>query len=152
MSKYDTDALFAELEAMQAKYKMATGHEFSVRQAPRTGFPVYICKTANGHHESAESYEHALFLLVDSFRTRIEDTEAVHLRIQAWDGVAIKTCRKIADSIAKEVLAANPGMPGEERDALVLAALDDEESNRAADKSEAEAIRIDHIAKGGVRR
>lgn len=125
---HDRDALMAELEEIQARHKMQSGGEFLTREA-RDGSTIYAVKTANGYHESAESYDHALFLLVDSFRTRIEDTQEFRDRL-ALAGVSGGVRKALA--IGSRVKLENPDMTGEERDALTTAILERHESDKAA--------------------
>jgi len=129
----DKDALLAEWVAMAAARKMDPDVVFLARQA-KDGSPVYIAKCANGVHESVDSPEQALFLLVDSFRTRVEDLPETHARVQAWGGsyaADVQVARDAVAEIAWKVAKENPALSGEERDALVLAALDTEEQAQA---------------------
>jgi hypothetical protein len=116
-----TQELARELAAKQTAGAMKP--RFTLSTETRRGSTVYIAQSANGYHESRQSPEHALFLLVDSHRTRIEDTPAFHARILAKSGGDIKSARAVAMDLARSVRAANPNMPGAARDALVLAAL-----------------------------
>jgi hypothetical protein len=112
-------ALAAEWAALRnTRFKFGQTHD-------RRGRKLYTCSSKYGHHESYQSHEHALFLLVDSHRARIEDKPETHQRILAWAGHAdVKQARATARAIAKRIREENPNMPGEQRDALVLAALD----------------------------
>lgn len=151
MSKYDTQALFVELAEMQRTRRMTPGYEFVTRQGKR-GEDIYVAKCPNGHHESAEGYEHALFLLVDSLRVRIEDTEALHLRIQSWHGWSIQACRAYAVQLGRQLIEAHPNDSVEKHDDRVMRAVEAVEADLAKEKARQEKARLDHIAKGGLKR
>lgn len=125
---HDLETLTLELIAMQTSRGMKRDHGFAMRKA-KDGRDIFIVMCPNGYHESYESHAHAMHLLVDSFRTRVEDLPATHERIQAWGGAYadLKAARSYADSIAKGLVAKFPDMPGEERDALLLQSLADSE-------------------------
>lgn len=132
MPKYDRDALTAELGAMQDARKMERGGSFGERLARDGETVIYTVTSPNGYHESAESHEHALFLLVDSHRTRVEDTPALHERILTKSGGDIKGARSVAMRLAREVREANPDVSIEQHDALVLARLEQREADQDA--------------------
>lgn len=140
----DYDTLASELADIQKRYRMQEGLEFGFRET-RGGAVVYVARSPNGYHESTESHAHALWLLVDSFRTRIEDTPEVHARLQALSG-DIQAARIEAMRIAAAVRKENPDATGPERDTLVLVALDRREQGAAAAQAEADAA----SAKGPV--
>lgn len=118
---------------LQTERKMPPGFSATIFR-DRRGRLVYEVSCANGVHQSHESFEHALELLIDSHRPRVEDLEATHLRMQAWSGdVDIKGARRLCDGLAKDVRALNPGLTGEEYDALFEEALSMREQMKAED-------------------
>lgn len=117
-------ALGAELIELQTARKMSP--RFMITEVTLHGRTIWTAVCANGIHQSRQSAEHALFLLVDSFRTRIEDKPETHARVQAWGGsyaADVKTARRHCAAVAQRIREQNPNMPGEQRDALVLAQL-----------------------------
>ena len=115
-------------EELATKGKQAP--RFALGTKVRRGVTIYTAESPNGYHESKQSHEHALFLLVDSFRVRVEDTPEVHARILSKSGGDIKSARALAAHIARTVREAHPKVSGEERDALVLAALQEREDRQ----------------------
>lgn len=112
-------ALADELFEMQSARKMAHGFVPSIR-AGKDGRPIFVIRCANGHHESDESHEHALELLLDSHRTRIEDLESTHetaraaLRKTQAGREAIAVARE--EVVQRRHLSRRPPLPEAVRD------------------------------------
>ncbi len=121
--------LATELATVQTDRKMCP--RFTVETTIVRGRTIHTASCANGVHQSLQSPEHAVFLMVDSFRTREEDKPEIHERIKAHGG-DIKNARRVAAQIAKTVRERSPGLSGEEYDALVLKALDQYEADLEA--------------------
>jgi hypothetical protein len=108
----------ATTQALAAEWQALRGSRFALRRkADKQGRIVHVCESTHGYHESRQSAEHALFLLVDSHRVREEDRTS-------------RVPRRDAQRIAKAIREANPAASGEERDALFLAKLDELERGR----------------------
>jgi hypothetical protein len=116
-------ALAAELFAIQERLGLPNGFR-PLAPFTRDGRKIFAIRFSNGYHESETSHEAALALLVDAWRTRVEDLATTHARIKGDRKAARKACAEIARTIRD----ANPRMPGEERDKLVLAAIEALES------------------------
>ncbi len=123
----------AEIRETQSRLKMTPGLEFTSREA-RDGRPIYIVRCANGHHESYDSHAHALALLVDSHRTRAEDTPVVHERIMHGWGGDVAHARKVAAHLSQLIRSANPNANGEERDAILIATIDARDAEIAKER------------------
>ncbi len=85
----------------------------------KKGRTIWTCHALNGYHQSTTSAEHAVFLLVDSHRTRVEDTEGFRERVQAANAgmtkrEAIRRCARLTN----EMRAADPKATGQQRDRL----------------------------------
>lgn len=125
-----------ELGAIQAARGM--NPRFQIDTLERYGRPLYVAHCANGRHESRQSEEHAMFLLVDSFRTRIEDKPETHERIMEIHGMDLKSARRYARELAQRVQEAHgKGVPGETRDKLFARELEDEEEALTAPRRNA---------------
>lgn len=112
-------ALAAELETLRK------GVRFSLAMSTdHRGRRLYVCTAPIGHHESRQSYEHALFLLVDSHRIRLEDRPETARLVRFIEGGDLKVSARRAQEMAKQIRKTNPGMPGERRDELLAAELD----------------------------
>lgn len=123
-----------ELDALQAARGM--NRRFMLETEERYGRPLFVAHCANGRHESRQSPEHALFLLVDSFRTRAEDKAETHARIMQIHGMDLKAARRFARELAKEIQDEHgKGVPGETRDKFLDRALDEQERELAAARS-----------------
>lgn len=82
---------------------------------------LYVCSSKYGHHESYQSRDHALYLLVDSHRVRAEDRPETRARLVALGhepSTALRLCQAIGRNVAK-----GGRMPGAEHDALVDAEI-----------------------------
>jgi hypothetical protein len=82
---------------------------------------VYVVDCEHGHHESLKSHEHALFLLVDSHRVRIEDLPETRARLVALGfspREALHRCQQIGRAVD-----ASGRMPVADHDALVEAEI-----------------------------
>ena len=131
VSRENLEACASELAAMQVARKMDAGVEFCER-TDRDGRTIYIARCPNGHHESYTSHEHALYSLLDSHRTRYEDTPECHARIMAWGpNIDAPTARTWAAQFAREVREKYPAATPAEHDAYVSAAIIQRESDRA---------------------
>lgn len=129
----DLKSLKQEWLALCAARKMDAYLEVQTREG-KQGTIVRVCGP-HGCHESYDGVEAAMELLVDSFRTRVEDLETTHRAILKWRGGDLKDARQFAAQCAAEVRGKNPGLPGEKRDALVLEALGAEEKALLAARS-----------------
>lgn len=118
----ELQALAAKLFEIQDQRKMAHGFDARVLRA-RDGGVIYEVSCLNGVHQSRENFEHALELLVRSFRTGIEDLESTHQRVLAYRGGHIKDARKVCAEAAERVRRANPDVHEEALDELVLAEI-----------------------------
>lgn len=76
-------ALTDEWSEHAAKFGKDPRFKLDSRVSEKTGKTIYFVKNGNGFHESYTSPEHALFLLVDSHRVRVEDMESTHDRIRS---------------------------------------------------------------------
>lgn len=124
-------ALANELFAMQDERKMAHGLTARIFRDD-AGKIVYEVSCRNGVHQSHDSHEAALESMVDSFRIRIEHLESTHERMRAFClGGDIKMARRACLEMAAKVREANPGIKGDELDALVEAELSKREGERA---------------------
>lgn len=137
-------AAWAEWLSTQSETVQALAQEWSTLKPSRftlserkdkKGRAVYVCECEHGYHESLQSYEHALFRLVDSHRVREEDKPETRARIQQWGGDYVDPKRALlnAQAIAKQIREENPALSGEERDAMYVAKLDAIEQQAAAD-------------------
>lgn len=133
-------ALGAELAEIQAARGM--NPRFQVDTEERYGRPLYVAHCANGRHESRQSPEHAMFLLVDSFRTRAEDRPETHERLMQMHGCTVKEARRLAAEIAAELRAKHPGTPGETRDKLFENEVAKAERELVARKNEAKERKV----------
>ncbi len=97
----------------------------------KKGRTVWTCHAANGFHQSTTSAEHAVFLLVDSHRTRVEDTEEFRERLQAANGMSKKEALRACARLTNEMRAADPRATGKERDALATVWLENLEAEMA---------------------
>lgn len=98
----------------------------------KDGRTVWTCHALNGLHQSTTSAEHAVFLLVDSHRTRVEDTEEFRARVQAANAgmtkrEAIRRCARLTN----EMRAADPKATGQQRDRLATLWLESLEAEAA---------------------
>lgn len=109
---------------------------FQLDTEERYGKPLYVAHCANGRHESRQSLEHALFLMVDSFRTRAEDRPETHARLMEVHGCDVKAARKLAAEMAENTRARFPAVSGEMRDAFLADELGKVERDVAARKAE----------------
>lgn len=116
-------ALRAEWSALASSRGMSDGLLFDARRG-KQGQPIFIVISSNGYHESYESFEHAISLLVDSHRTRAEDREEVYSRLipilpNSDEGRrAIQRCRSL---VARRHASAGIELNDENvRDALAL--------------------------------
>jgi hypothetical protein len=100
---------------------------FQLDTEERYGKPIFIARCGNGRHESRQSPEHAMFLMVDSFRTRGEDRPETHARVMGMHGCTIKDARRISAALAADLRVQQPGISGEARDMLFESALDEKE-------------------------
>lgn len=125
-------ALRTEWLLMCGQRLMPTEVMYDARRDSK-GLPVFIVRAQNGYHESPESFEHALELLVDSHRTRPEDLFENHQRMMALTGCSLKDARRRCAEMAKSA----SGDP----DTRFLHALDLFEAHLIEDdrKSKAEA-------------
>ncbi len=98
---------------MALERKMPTQVMYDAKRDTR-GRPVFSVRSDNGYHESYVGFEDALFLLVDSHRTREEDLESTHQRYMALTGVGIKDARKHCADIGRK----SPGAVLEEIEKL----------------------------------
>lgn len=112
--------LATDLFALQDERHMQHGFEASMLRDKR-GRLVYQIRCANGVHQSHDGYEHAMTLLLDSFRIGHEDKAETHARMMAVMGVTnIKHARDACARLAREAPA---HLSHEERDAHVEAVL-----------------------------
>lgn len=127
--------LATQSETIQALAEEWAAHRHSrftlSERRDRRGRTVYVCDCEHGHHESLQSYEHAIFLLVDSHRVRLEDRPETAARVAGLDGVEVKAARVSVQRLAREIREANPMASGEERDGLLAAELAEMERARA---------------------
>jgi hypothetical protein len=139
IAQYDVVALLSELGRMQSDRKMGGGVWLGVNPTKTTkdGGAVYAAVCPNGYHESTESEAHALFLLVDSFRTRAEDLPETHARIQSWGGSFrdIDVARLTARRIAKQVRSEHPRVDGHTLDNMFNAELSKREAHIKAERN-----------------
>lgn len=121
----------AKIQALAAEWSALRGTTFELStKHDRRGRVVFVCESRFGYHESHQSHEHALFLMVDAHRTRLEDRPETAARIAATEGGSLKSAQRRAQAIAKQVREAHPYMPGEERDGLVEKAVEELERKR----------------------
>ena len=124
------------IQALASEYGLfrhVRNPRFAITESVVRGQRIWTCESENGFHQSKTSAEHALFLLVDSHRTRIEDTEAFRLRVKAANaGMTSKEALRRCEQIGKQIRDANPKATGEERDALAMAHLEGLEAAAAA--------------------
>lgn len=145
--RHDLETLTEELADTQQRMRMEPGGEFLTR-LDADDSPIYVVRTANGHHESRDSHAHALFLLVHAHRTRLEDLEVTHRRILAkTPNVTFQEARNIALAIGQAIRDEDPERSVEDHDALVEAAIRSREREQdavaaQAAAAEAEALRI----------
>lgn len=109
-------ALVVDWVAIAASRGMAPELDLGTRPA-RDGRIIYVVRCANGHHESYESHESAMRLLIDSHKTRAEDTEAVYARLIAVAG-DVFSARDMARDLGATV---DKTLPEAERAKLVEA-------------------------------
>lgn len=126
----DMESLKAEWLTLCKERAMDPYLEIQKRETKR-GTVVRVCGP-HACHESYDGVEAAMELLVDSFRTRVEDLEETHLAIVKWRRCDIKAARRYASQCAREVREANPDAPGEKRDALLLEHLAQEQKEHDA--------------------
>lgn len=109
-------ALAAEWGSMRS-----SRFKFYERQDSR-GRDVFGVQCEHGQHESHQGHEHALFLLVDSHRTRAEDTPEFRARLEAL-GMTPKEALQRSQQMGRDVAKASGRMPIEDHDALVEAEM-----------------------------
>ena len=131
MPSYDVRALREEWAAMCEHCKKDPELVFDQGRT-RGGATVYRVRCANGEHWSIESPAHAMFLLVDSHRTRYEDTLVCHQRLLSWGKRDVREARKWAARIGAEVRDAHPDATVEEHGRFVLAYIEQREAEREA--------------------
>ena len=116
-------SLATEWRDIQEARHLPAGLSFDARRS-RDGRPVFIVSCGNGYHESLRGYEHALELLVDSHRTRVEDLESTHRSVMAQRGeMTIREARRVCLEAAQRVDKDHPHITGRDRDRLVLQSI-----------------------------
>lgn len=108
----------------------------------RKGRTIYIVRCANGYHESYNSHEEALRLLISAHTTRVEDTEAFYSPLVPAAGGNVKSARALARQLGTVTREANPLITDDDLDSLIRDAAQAKIAEHAADVLAAEQAAI----------
>lgn len=112
-------------QALASEWASLRGSRLMLDELKTRRGRIFRVSCDHGIHESLQSAEHALFLLVDSHRVRVTDTAEFRDRVMAANvGMLPKEALRRCEQIAAQIREANPAATGVERDALCIAHLE----------------------------